>query len=281
MTFSRPAAIVLALCAYLAFVAGTRNLGPSATTNVGGTEGAVVLPPELQIVLYLGDRYLAANVESTRVLATGGDIKGDLSDYFHRLHQVVSDLNSCHEDNYYIANALLAWAGGIDAALDILRGATTCRFWDEVPPFFLGYNLYFFKRKYGEAKDFLFSAAERSTANRVGFQKMGIMFESESYPDVAAARNYLMLQREAARDQKLQHMLTQRIDRLNGLITLRTAQVAYERKNGIPLEDPNDLLASGVLTAFPDDPIKLGYEFANGQFSLKELQVRGMERRPK
>ena len=267
-----------AALAYLLFAIAAKNLS-SSPMRVDEVPGSVVLPPQLQAVLYLGDRYLAANIESTRVLATGGE--GVLTDYYHRLHQAVSLLNPCHEDNYYIANALLAWAGGVDPAIGILREATRCRFWDEVPPFFLGYNLYFFKRQYAEARAFLFLAADRSTENRLGFQKMGIMFEAEAYPDVGAARRFLALQLQQARDAKLREMLTLRIGRLDGLITLREAQTAFEKGTGRKLEDPHDLLRCGILKQFPSDPMRLGYEFGNGQFSLKEITVRGIVGRPK
>jgi hypothetical protein len=271
---------LLVVVAYGVFIAGAKSLSGSPL-RTEGIEGSVVLPPHLQTILYMGDRYLAANVESMRVLATGGDLTGMHSDYYHRLHQVVSLLNPCHEDNYYVANALLAWAGGVDAALRILREATDCRFWDEVPPFFLGYNLYFFKRDHATAKAMLFAAADRSTENRVGFQRIGIMFETEAFPDVHAARNYLKLQHEQAREPKLRDMLSQRIARLDGLIALDEAQEAFERRTGRTLQDPNDLLRVDILKQFPSDPMRLGYEFKDGRFALKELKVRGMEERPK
>jgi hypothetical protein len=267
---------LLAILAYLLFAVATKTISshPAQTAEI---EGSVVLPPALQTVLYFGDPYLAANIESSRILATGGDLKGVLGDYYNRLHPTIAQLNPCHEDNYYIANAFLAWAGGVEPALQILKEATQCRFWDEVPPFFLGYNLYFFKRDYAGAKVSLDRAAERSTENRVGFQKMGIMFGSGAYPDTQAARNYLALQRDQSSDPKLRAMLDQRVARLDGLILLRDAQFNFEKRFGKKLENPMDLISNGILKQFPADPMRLGYEFGDGQFSLKELKIRGME----
>lgn len=266
----------LAVLAYLLFAVATKNI-VSQPPRMVEMEGSVVLPPALQTVLYFGDPYLAANIEATRILATGGDLKGVFADYYNRLHPTIAQLNPCHEDNYYIANAFLAWAGGVEPALQILQEATQCRFWDEVPPFFLGYNLYFFKHDYAGAKASLFTAADRSTENKVGFQKIGIMFGAADYPDTQAARNYLVLQRDQAHDQKLRGMLEQRIGRLDGLILLRNAQSVYEQRFGKKLENPMDLLTNGILKQFPQDPMRLGYEFADGQFSLKELKIQGME----
>lgn len=267
---------LLAVLAYAVFAMATRNI-VSQPVAMNGMEGSVVLPPSLQTVLYFGDPFLAANIESARILATGGELKGVSADYYHRLHPVIAQLNPCHEDNYYIANALLAWAGGVDSALHILKEATGCRFWDEVPPFFWGYNVYFFKRDANAGKELMFEAAKRSSANSAGFQKLGIMMEAESYPDVTAARNYLVLQRDQARDGKLREMLNLRIGRLDGLIALREAQRVFEARLGMPLENPQDLISSRIISQFPQDPMRLGYEFGNGQFSLKELKIRGME----
>jgi hypothetical protein len=280
MKLGRPTLFLAAALAYLAFVGAAKNIA-SSPMRVDEVEGSVVMPPALQTVLYFGDPYLAANIESNRVLATGGDLKGIRTDYYHRLHQGVSLLNPCHEDNYYIANALLAWAGGVDAAQMILREATRCRFWDEVPPFFLGYNLYFFKHDRLAAKKLLFEAAERSTDNRPAFRQIGIMMEAETYADAKAARNYLALQHEQARDPKLREMLGRRLGRLDGLIVLRDAQAVFEQRFGKRLENPFDLLSSGIMKQFPMDPTQLGYEFRDGRFSLKELKIRGMENPPK
>ena len=270
------ATLAIALLAYLVFVAAAKGVA-MAPQRAAEMEGSVVLPAALQTLAYFGDPYLAANVESTRVLMTGGDLTGMRQDYFHRLHMVVSALNRCHEDNYYVANGLLAWAGGADAAISILDQATRCRFWDEVPPFFLGYNLYFFKRQHKEARDLLFLAAERSPQNRAGLQKFGIMLEAEALPDARTARDYLVSQRDAATDSKLRALLDQRIGRLNGLVVLRDAQAAFEKRFGRGFEDPAELLRSGILQSFPVDPMRLGYEYSDGVFTLKELKIRGME----
>ena len=276
MLYRRAAMVGFAVIAYFGFMVGAKNLA-SKPMPVDDIQGSVVLPPTLQTVLYLGDRYLAANIESMRVLSTGGDVSGAYSDYYHRLHLAVSLLNPCQEDNYYIANALLAWAGGVDPALNILRDATRCRFWDETPPFFLGYNLYFFKRDIRSAKEMLVEAAKRSPNNRLGYQQIAILMEAEGFPDPSRARQFLALQREQARDPKLRERLAKRIERLDGLIALNTAKIMFESRFGKALENPQDLLSKGILAAFPTDPTGLGYQFHEGVFSMREVKIRVAE----
>lgn len=268
----------MATVAYIGFAIGATTLTESKR-KVVQVPDSVVLPATFQSVIYLGDRYLAANIETTRVLMAGEEIvRGSDQDYLYRIHTVVSQLNPCHEDNYYVANALLGWGGNVDAAIDILRIATQCRFWDEVPPFFLGYDLYFFKYQHKAAKEALFLAAERSEQNRVGLQKFGLMIEAEGMPDARAARAYLSSQKDQVRDKKLKSMLELRIRRLDGLILLRDVQAKYEQATGIALQNPNDLISKGYLAAFPLDPLNLGYIFADGVFAMKEVGISGVTR---
>ncbi|HEY6896838.1 MAG TPA: hypothetical protein VI279_06220 [Rhodocyclaceae bacterium] len=266
----------LLLAAYLAFALGAKGFAPPRL-QAAEVPGSVVLPAPMQTALYLGDRYLAANVETTRVLTTGGPIAGIAQDYFDRLHMTVAALNPCHEDNYYVANSLMAWGGSVDPALDILRAATRCRFWDELPPFFLGFDLNFFKREHRLAKEALFEAAARSPESRTTFQRIGLMYEAEIYPDPRMAQAFLKAQRDQARDGRLRQGLDIRIGRLAGLVTLQDAQADYERRFAQPLQSPNDLLTRGVLKAFPTDPVGLGYVFEDGRFALREMKIRGIE----
>ncbi|HQR03993.1 MAG: hypothetical protein JSR19_05345 [Proteobacteria bacterium] len=265
----------VALAAYGFFIVASRAIG--IVTPPQAMPGSVVLPPTLQTVLYGGDPWLAADVEAARVLVTGGPVEGIAPDYFERLQLAVALLNPCHEDNYYVANALLTWGGTVDSALAILRGATDCRFWDEYPPFFLGYNLDFFKGAHRQAKQALFEAADRASNNAAVFRRIGILYEAETYPDLHAAQKYLVAERDEARDTRLKQLLDQRIGRLAGLIVLQDAQDAFERRFRRLLQAPQELITSGMLKEFPRDPVRLGYVFENGRFALKELKIRRPE----
>ena len=195
-----------------------------------------------------------------------------------RARRVVAQLNPCHEDNYYQGNALLTWGGAVAEGNDLLRRATECRTWDEVPPFFYGFNQYFFLHDIEGARAALETAATRATDNAAGFRKFAIMLAAGELKDDSAALDFLQRERAATADPRLQGMLDKRITRVEGLITLRSAQQRYEARFGQPLSDPAALIESGELDAFPNDPLRIGYEFADGRFRLKELKIAGLER---
>ena len=64
--------------------------------------------------------------------------------------------------------------------------------------------------------------------------------------------------------------------RLEGLVVLRDAQAKFESKYGKALSNPSDLITSGVLKSFPEDPLELGYDFVNGRFALRKIKVAGL-----
>lgn len=243
------------------------------------TADRVVIPAPLLVVLHGGDRFLAADLETMRLAATGLDDRGVDTDYLVRAQHEVARLNPCHEDNYYLANGLLTWGGAVEQGNTVLRAAVECRFWDEFPPFFYGINLSFFQHDNEEAARVLEIGAQRSTQNAAAMQKLAVMLRAEQFADERLALNYLTQQRDSATDPKLRDMLDKRVIRLQGLIHLRAAQRRYEAEQG-PLTDLQQLINQGIIAELPADPLRLGYELRNGRIELKKLKIAGLEEQP-
>lgn len=240
-------------------------------------EGRVVIAAPILLALFGGDRFLAANLETMRLAATGVDFGQADTGYLIRAQQEVADLNPCHEDNYYLANGLLTWGGADREGTEVLRRAMQCRFWDELPAFFYGFNQAFFNEDVAEAGRALELAAQRATDNAAGFRKLAVMLRAESFADENLALEYLIQQRDAARDDpKLQQMLDKRVVRLQGLVALREAQRRFEVVNGA-LQSLDQLVEYDLLPAVPEDPLRLGYELKDGRIVLKKMQIAGVE----
>ena len=237
----------------------------------------VVIDAPIQVFMYAGDRFFAANVEAMRAAAVGTSEDAELIDYRIRARNLVSELNGCHEDNYYLANAILTWGGAVVEGNTALQKAVECRFWDEFPPFFLGFNYFFFNRDYDNAIKNIDIAAMRSDENRTPFQSISIAIATKKLDSAKMAAAYLRAERDATKDQQLIEMLDRRLGRVEGLITLQEAQRRFEEQFERPLNAPDELLSSGILTAFPDDPLRLGYEFADNQFRLRTIKIGGVE----
>ena len=273
--------LVVALLSYCIFAGAWATRPHIGSAPQAEVFDRVVLSPALQILMTGGDRFLAANFESIRSAATTSDAPEAAeanASFATRSRSAVAQLNPCHEDNYYLGNALLTWGGAVSEGIDLLRRATECRTWDELPPFFYGFNLFFFQHNVEGARAAFETAASRATDNAAALRKMAIMLAAGELKDGDAALDFLQRERAATTDPKLQGMLDQRITRLEGLLTLRTAQQRYETRFGHALPDPAALIASGELDTFPKDPLGLGYEFADGHFRLKELKIAGAKR---
>lgn len=264
---------VLAGIAVGAFIALAHEHDAPAGGKARGAEGSgdVVLPPAMLPMMYLGDRFLAANVEFIRVTSSGRLADNESLDFFARLHDNVSSLNPCHEDNYYIASAFLPWGGATETALTVLKRAAHCRFWDSWAAFMLGFNQLFFFNDVGAAAAGMKEAARRSTGSEATFfSTLAVTVQASEYDDLAAALAYLREERSRAGDASLQAAIDRRIGRLEGLLVLRESQQIYERKYGRSLRHPQELLSSGVLADFPKDPLGVGYEFRGQRFELRQ-----------
>lgn len=235
----------------------------------------MVVPAVVQVILYGGDRFLAASVESVRAAVSGSELEGRDGGYRLRAHRVVSRLNPCHLDNYWIGNAALSFGGAPDAGSELLGRATQCRFWDEMPPFMYGFNQKFFKLDVEQARKAIELAADRATTNAAGFRQLAILMTVSSIKDANAAVDMLRYERDNSRDASLRALLDKRIERMQGLVTLREAKKAYEDRFGKRLTDPAQLLQTGLLAKMPQDPLRLGYEFRDGEFHLYQLKVEG------
>ena len=270
--------LVLSLVGFGVFIGASQWRAQTPLPADPAIEGRVVIAAPVLLVLFGGDRFMAANLETMRLAATGVDFGQVDTSYLIRAQHEVARLNPCHEDNYYLANGLLTWGGAEHEGSSVLLRASECRFWDEFPPFLYGFNKFFFERNKLAAVEYLEVAAQRSARNAAGFRKFAIMLKVEDIQDERVALEFLQKERDQAKDPKLKDMLAKRAVRLEGLVALREAQRQYEKKGAV-LQDPQQLIETGLLQSFPEDPLKLGYEFIDGRFMLKRLKVAGVEDR--
>lgn len=231
----------------------------------------IAISAPVQAILYGGDRFLAANIEAIRAAASS--TAADAHGFRLRAHLEVSRLNPCHEDNYWIGNASLSWGGAEEQGLQLLKNAIRCRYWDEWPAFFYGFNQYFFHKKTAEARWAINLAAQRSRDNSAAFRNFSIMLAAGDVDDTRMALEMIEQERDQASDPKLKGMLDKRAIRLQGLLLLRDAQAQYERKFQRALAAPADLISSEIIEAFPDDPLGIGYNFDGQTFHLHQLDI--------
>ncbi len=221
----------------------------------------VALPIFVQVAMAAGDRYLAANWSVIRALVT--ETRRMAADEYQILAQVQKDaswLNPFHEDNYYIAAAILPWEGQVEPTQVILRRATLARFFDYQPPFFYAFNLVHFQGEALAAAEWLRRAARRlpDADERLTMENFAARWLDRSQDLEQAARIVDAMAAESKR-KDFSDYLHKRSQRLRDLAVLRRAAVVYGERHGKPPASLQDLLRSGLIEKLPVDPFGSGF----------------------
>lgn len=220
----------------------------------------VVLPAPIQTVLATGDRYLAADAYITRAMtvsvltkeATTFEVQG-------KLQRQASILNPYNEDNVLLASAVLPWQDQVDAAQFVLLRATKYRDWDYMPPFFAGFNEYYFREDYARAGELGSLAAMRVEGkNQAALRQIASKWASHSKDPMEAIRiiNTLIA---ATQDEGQKRSMQARVFRLEWLVRLRRYAEQYQAEQGKPLPELQALVDAGYLPGLPQDPFGYGY----------------------
>lgn len=236
------------------------GLGTVSRGNVV-QEMQVVLPRFVQVAMAAGDRYLAANLAGFRVLvAETHRMRAENYQVQARLQEDIAWLNPGHEDNYYIATAILPWNGQLDAAQYVLQKGIDGRPGDWGPVFYYAFNLYHFKHQPVDAARWLLVAADRARDANDAFALQNLAakwFERGYQPAVAAKVVDGMA--EQSRSSGFKKYLHQRAARIRDLARLQEAAEVFRSRFGRPPGKLEELLDAGIITSLPVDPFALGY----------------------
>lgn len=222
----------------------------------------VALPLFVQVLMTGGDRYLAADVNVIRALISATDkLDAARLRVLGKIQRDAAFLNPAHEDNYYLAAAILPWSGELDAAQEVLLRATSARPFDPMPAFYYGFNLYYFDKKPAAGAEWILEAARRETdvRNQYALQNMAARwFEKGNEPAVAIGIVEAMARN--SRDPAFGHYLRQRAARLRALDQLVQAAARFRREQLRPLVSLSELVSAGYVSALPTDPFGFGFD---------------------
>lgn len=252
----------LALMLALVFVTTAERLKSAPRQSVS-VEMQVALPLFVQVFMAMGDRYLAADLAAIRALVVATDkMQPDEFRILAKVQKDVSWLNPSHEDNYYIAFAMLAQYGELDAAQTILARATRARFFDYQPAFFYGFNQWYYKHDPVGAAAWMREAAKKlpDPDQQLTMQNMAARWLDKAQDTELAIRVVEAMAKEVRR-KDFRAYLELRVQRLRQLHQLRTAAAAYRERFGKTLSTLQELVDSGMLPVLPQDPFGFGFGF--------------------
>lgn len=215
------------------------------------------LPPPAQLVSAAGDRYLAANVSVFRTFMedTTRPLTPEGYSILANLHKDAAFLNPGHEDNYYVAAAILPWAGYVTETQYVLSRAIEGRPKDHLPGF-----LYAFNQRHFEKNPYAAAVTLRQTASRMpeGQNRLALEALSAAWFERSEGSNAAGLLRalaESTRNKAFAAYLARRANRLENMATIERAVQKWSEKvvNGTP-PTMDLLLRGGYLSAMPTDP---------------------------
>lgn len=266
-----PAILILALLVYATAVSRLARVRvPSVAPEL-----VITLPRLAQVVFAAGDRYLAADLAGFRVLIASTDrMRRDDFAVQARLQDDIAWLNPAHEDNYYIAAALLPWSGELDVAQRVLRRAGDARPFDWQPLFYYAFDRYHFLKDPRGAAAVLLEAAPRATEqnDQWTLQQLAAKWAERGY-DAASAANVVEGMVKASPPGAFRAYLGKRADRLRSLARLKAAAQEYALRKGGPPAQLEDLVAAGLIPAIPVDPLNQGFALsAQGEPEFRTLR---------
>lgn len=239
----------------------------------------VRLPQLVQLTYSAGDPWLAANLNVFRSLMV--DVRIREAETYRVQGQLQMDaafFNPLHEDNYYLAAAMLPWNGQMEAAQDVLLRASNARQWDMWPAFYYAFNAMYFERDMAKAGQWAEIAATRNPRNAPALRAMASAWY-ERGDDPRVAMEILEKMFEDSRDENFRALLSARYRRLQGLLALREAVADYRSRNGSAPRQIEQLIGHGTLQALPDDPLGVGYVLdADGQVQLADHMTKQKQR---
>ena len=224
-------------------------------------EMEVALPRFVQVLMAVGDRYLAANLAGFRALVASTEKM--TADNYHILGIVQSDLawlNPAHEDNYYIAAAILPWSQEVDAAQEILRRASKARPFDWNPAFYYAFNTMHFKKDPVEGARWLQIAAGQASdeIEKTQLQQLAAQWASRGEDKHLAIRIHRTLAQET-HNPAFARFLERRAQRLENVLALETAVALFREHAGRSPKRLEELVEQELIQSLPKDPFGLPY----------------------
>jgi len=252
--------LLIGLLSFAGFAALVPGLYGSPRLPASG-EMEVAVPRFAQVLTAAGDRYLAADLSTFRALVASTE-RMERENY-RILGIVQSDvawLNPAHEDNYYIAAAILPWNGELEAAQHVLQQASKARPFDWQPAFYYAFNTWHFSKNAREGAEWMKIAADQALDEGVRIQllQLAAQWAGNTQDRAFAIRLHKAMARET-RHRGFAVFLEKRATRLENLLRIEEAVARYEERTGRTPLDMADLVALRLLAEVPSDPFAMQY----------------------
>nr|WP_319392811.1 hypothetical protein [uncultured Desulfobacter sp.] len=196
----------------------------------------------LKIATFIGGKIMARQL-----------LDNSHADFFYRAADIMTDLDPYFWDAYLMTSMYLAWDfRRVDLANKLLKKSTKHRIWDYKPPYYLGFNTYYFLKDNAKASKYMMEAAKRGNGPSflVPLATRLLTYQNELEPAILLLKEQL----RTTRNQKMRGHLRTRLEAIIILNQLKKKSLEYKNKYGHSPEHIQDLVSCGLIPKIPDDP---------------------------
>lgn len=187
--------------------------------------------------------------------------------WFYATLDVVTDIDPYFKDPYYLGNAFLTWhAGMANEANTLLKKGSRSRDWDWVPPFFIGFNYFYFLQENDKAAEYLMEASRRPGASPT----LASLASRLAFKANKTENSILFLQEMIKKtdDEPMKKLFETRLEVFKAIRFLEKAAETYRGKfRGAP-SSIDDLIGRNIIEVLPKDPYG-GKFFIDGQGNVR------------
>jgi hypothetical protein len=175
-------------------------------------------------------------------------------DLFYNNMMLVTDLDPYFYDPYYLGSMNLVWdAHRVKEANSLLEKAVRHREWDWTPPFYLGFNYFFFLKDNERAAYYFIEASNRPG----GSDSLAPTLAARMAHKGRSTESAVLFLEEIVRktdDANTRKVREKRLHAMKMVLHLEHAADAFKERYGEYPDDLRQLVMKGIISDIPQDP---------------------------
>lgn len=175
------------------------------------------------------------------------------ADFFYNTADIITSLDPWFWDAYLMSSMILVWDfNRVDLANKLLKKATTYRTWDFNPPYYLGFNHYYFLKDNATASTYLMEAAKRGGGPSflVPLATRLSVYQNSLIPAILLLEEQL----KTTQDPLMMTHLQTRLEVIITLDKLEKKVKEYKSRHGHFPKELSDLVSGNLIENLPEDP---------------------------
>lgn len=211
---------------------------------------------------------LAADYLLLEIGSFAGSGQTALSQDWDNIHQALKKslvLDPYFQQTYLLTQGNLPWAAKMpEKAIELLDISKKHRTWDWRPGYYMGFDYYYFLKDYEKASE-VFLETSKIPGAPVLMTLLGARFAQKSRQEATAIHLLSTMLDDPNLDENSQKEIKNRIIALKGVLLLKQAIDAYQKKHRIFPDSLETLVAERIIDKLPTNPYGGGFTYENGQ----------------